>query len=117
MKKLQSTGPSLPSVFSSLFVEGVQSVQIRAPAGERSKVVELDEKRNALCCSATAAEAEPCPEKTRLLGYRVEVRLPSSVDSFPAKKRRPLLYMTMNEIQSREGTRGVEKDAHVEARL
>lgn len=89
MKQLQFTAPALSFVLVSLSNEILQPLQIKASAEERPEVVELDDEGSALSRAATAAEVESCPEAHRSLVYRAEVPLPSSIDRFPAKIKRP----------------------------
>lgn len=90
MKKLQLSAPNFSSVFVSLLAEVVQPLPIKARAGERPLVIELDDKRNAVIRLATAADMERGPEEHCLLVCRAEVLRPSSLGGFPAKLKKSL---------------------------
>lgn len=92
-KQPQSNAPALPFVSGLLSDEAIQPLRIRTPAGERPKVIELDNGGNALNCTVKTAAVGLCPEVDRLLVKRAEAPGLSSVDSFPAKKRKVFLSM------------------------
>lgn len=90
-------------------------LQIKAPAGELGKMIELGDEGNALSGPATAAEVEACSEEHRSTVYKAEVSLLSSAHTVSAKKRNLSSSMMMTGHWGRKRMRGAENEAGVRA--
>lgn len=76
-------------------------MQIKVPAGERSRVTGRDDVGNALRRPAPAAEVKPCPKENLSLVHRAEEPRPPTVAGFAAKKRGQSPPMIAIERQNR----------------
>lgn len=87
------------------------------PAGKPPRIIELEDERNALSRSATAAEAEPCLSKHLSLVYRANALRLSSADIFRAEKRKPSSSTKTIGLQSGKVMRGRENEKFLSAAL
>lgn len=88
LKQRQFTAPTFSLVFALLSREVVQPLPIARPTAERSRVIELDNKANAVRSSATSDKVGLSLEDHQQLLYRAGAQRLGSVHTSSVKNRK-----------------------------